>query len=724
MKYYIPTSSLNFNNLLSSESISPAGFYERRGFGYRRWVSIPENDLEDRILLYAEPHGFSRPVEGMEDHPLLLEYDSDEEFPLLQSGIYYSNRTLYLDPVNTRFLFFTGKDRMRALSMSESSLETKMCRLYAGRIEVSAFDGVYPPHEHPVVDSVDAKAIEQDIRINRYKGLFYGYYVGACLSANREAVEKLALLYEIQNIFSAIVSNPDRKPTATQKMRLDVLFKALRQGSSLFQEVRAILERGRGEELDSLVEKVLEKCRANFADLSQNAFPYEAHVEKLRWDMGTSNPSLVWIKKEVAAHLESMKKSQCPLSPEMAELVLDGTGRPLISETVVPDSSLRRLSEAWMAEVLTDRQYSGKVSVCREALSDALTFKARDVLGESWPNHPIRDFLNDLRRHVRGEALDRPWNMGVLSSLAAVLSKGNDWMGLLRFMQERTMTDYRLAFAFYGELNGFANLTRDFTDVLLDRESSYVASVYGEFHRQIHGKVLEWPEASIANEDMPVSDSRTGGAPEKRECLTLKARVLQFFESARFSYKAKKEQKENLRIAILDVFRDLGDNPDAQVFLNALMKYQGVGWSNGNKPWKLMQKEFCPGYSTAGKSGLAAGSRKKKGNGPCLPGLGGSILSYADWLAECRSLVKSRKAADVFSDDVAWFVEHRELHPEPQYADKGRDKSNAAVLKRFVDYLEMQRHTTNPKMVDWKPDLYKDIPIPEIEAKLREIYGC
>ena len=31
MKLYIPTCTLNFNNILSSESISPLGFYARRG---------------------------------------------------------------------------------------------------------------------------------------------------------------------------------------------------------------------------------------------------------------------------------------------------------------------------------------------------------------------------------------------------------------------------------------------------------------------------------------------------------------------------------------------------------------------------------------------------------------------------------------------------------------------------------------------------------------------
>ena len=59
--YYIPTSSLNFNNIFSSESISPKGFYYRRNFGYSRWTSIPENPFNGVVLLYCEPKMFMRP---------------------------------------------------------------------------------------------------------------------------------------------------------------------------------------------------------------------------------------------------------------------------------------------------------------------------------------------------------------------------------------------------------------------------------------------------------------------------------------------------------------------------------------------------------------------------------------------------------------------------------------------------------------------------------------
>ena len=126
MKYYIPTSSLNFNNILSTESLSPKSFYEKRGFGYSRWFSIEENCIAHLTLLYGAPHMFDRPKSDIEDHPMLIEIDTDEEFPEVVEGVYYTDRTIYLNPWQTKFIFFSEKDKTIAMSMSDSSLETKL----------------------------------------------------------------------------------------------------------------------------------------------------------------------------------------------------------------------------------------------------------------------------------------------------------------------------------------------------------------------------------------------------------------------------------------------------------------------------------------------------------------------------------------------------------------------------------------------------------------------
>ena len=106
-KYYIPTSSLNFNNILSTESISPKYFYEKRNFGYTRWYTINENDRDNLILLYDAPHEFTRQKCDMEDHPMLIELETDVEFKRLKDGVYCSYETIYLNPWQTTFIFFT-----------------------------------------------------------------------------------------------------------------------------------------------------------------------------------------------------------------------------------------------------------------------------------------------------------------------------------------------------------------------------------------------------------------------------------------------------------------------------------------------------------------------------------------------------------------------------------------------------------------------------------------
>ena len=49
MKLFIPTCTLNFNNIFSTESISPKAHYATRGFGNRRYYSVEANNLDMAI---------------------------------------------------------------------------------------------------------------------------------------------------------------------------------------------------------------------------------------------------------------------------------------------------------------------------------------------------------------------------------------------------------------------------------------------------------------------------------------------------------------------------------------------------------------------------------------------------------------------------------------------------------------------------------------------------
>ncbi len=237
--YYIPTTSLNFGNILSTESISPKSFYEKRGFGSSRWFSIEENKFGTITLMYEKPFRFERPISDLEDYPMFIEFSSDEQFEPFGSGILYTDRTIYLDPWNTKFVFLSEKAKKRVLGIAESNLENKVMGLYSKRMEVNSFVGnpMYFKTEYIELPE-NEKAIKQDIEINKLKGLLYGYYIGAFLSASGQNVQKLSALLEAKDICYSVLSNEYNAPTSAQRKRLKELFDELKKVDEKYLKFR------------------------------------------------------------------------------------------------------------------------------------------------------------------------------------------------------------------------------------------------------------------------------------------------------------------------------------------------------------------------------------------------------------------------------------------------------------------------------------------------------
>ena len=91
-----------------------------------------------------------------------------------------------------------------------------------------------------------------------------------------------------------------------------------------------------------------------------------------------------------------------------------------------------------------------------------------NVYKDGWENSSAKPFLNALRRNLNGEEFTEKWSEDVLSALAAVLMKGDTWDGLRLFLISKGIQNQAMSFAFYGIVNGFANLPKDFTNILLN----------------------------------------------------------------------------------------------------------------------------------------------------------------------------------------------------------------------------------------------------------------
>lgn len=220
MKYYIPTSTSNFNCLLADESISPCGFYQKRSFGYQSFVKVPLNDNEAHLPLFVSCPVFELP-DDTPGFPLVLEIDGSliNESELRQgscegSAIFYTDKTLYFNPFNVRFIFRNQRERIETANAAQRSIETKLLSWY--QESFASIDSIVERTDSKFSSLEDFKdssreeikreLLSSDARKNRIKGILWGYTIGANLSRKESAYADLRKhLEEMRSALSAQV---------------------------------------------------------------------------------------------------------------------------------------------------------------------------------------------------------------------------------------------------------------------------------------------------------------------------------------------------------------------------------------------------------------------------------------------------------------------------------------------------------------------------------------
>ena len=560
---YIPTSTLNYNNILSSESISPKSFYEKRGFGYKTWTSIPENNIDNAILLYDKPFSFSRPICDVEDHPMLIEIITDKEFPSIdeKEGIYYSDHTIYLSPWRTRFIFFSEQHKKIATSRSEYSAETKMTRLYK-KLDV---EDTYTHRNsvcHNSIINLNKDAIEQDRRLNKMKGLLYGYYIGASLSTSSQTTQQYNSLQELEEILYTVLSLPEHTPNINQQKRIKKRLEELQKNLPKILDLKKELVNP-----DNVFD-IIDRIQISIPDFI-NYHDFNNLIQ--------NNQASLWIEEKQKELEEQTKKEQKLLSPSKEEIIVTECQLSKILNDSISTELDKILLNSWINDILSSEKYNKHISTFKNELADELTDQAKNLYQDLWEKSETRMQLNEMRKYIRGLESSLQWNNILISSIAAVLYRGDDWEKLLKFMRRKSISDYRLAFAFYGTLNGFANLTRDFTDCLFNlQDKNYIAEVYKEIYGQLLGE-----DAGNIKDTGNVSNSM-----EYRHTTTtnnqLHNQILQAWNSIKSSI--RKYNKPKLESELNKALASNGNNQDIKKFLTTL----GSSWSKSYK-YKLTQ---------------------------------------------------------------------------------------------------------------------------------------
>jgi hypothetical protein len=508
-KLYIPTSTLNFNNLMSSESISPASFYLRRGFGYKRFEKVGPNPLDNRIILYREYPAFEIHDNELENYPMVIEIDSrdvNEDVIKEINGIYFAEETIYFNPFTTKFIFRNNPERISTISKAEPSIETKMVPLYNKNncfviYNESKFPKSFNWEKTELEDSKNdiSLHISNDRRTNKLKGLLYAYLIASNKSISPEIVALKKLAKTLKNTLSAIITSPDGRATYSQEEQLRTLYKSinerlenifilpiLKEKSEKYQcDFRSILEQ------ENLLEYWL---RQNNLSKFQIAPFYAPSKEK---DVAFNN------------YIQNFENQLLEIEYNQKKQSVSANSLPVIENnriSNIPDQKefIIKLFNEYLEEAYNSDEFIQ--SRYEFAKSGGKVFK--DELGEKWNGSQWQQYINGLLKNLNEyTAFDlKSINNTTLESFAAFCQKGESDIDKLEdYLITNEISDFRIAFSLWGIIFGFANMPKTFTNELFLKEDiNYITLVYKHIFKQLLGIELDGKFEKTEDREQPI----------------------------------------------------------------------------------------------------------------------------------------------------------------------------------------------------------------------------
>jgi hypothetical protein len=443
MKYlYIPTSTLNFNNILSTGSISPAAVYATRRFGYNKFEVVPPNPFQNTLLLYDRYPVFSVMDADRDNFPLVIRIRANRLFDANQAiqDITVYDKTIYLDPATTEFLFTTQEAKKIALMKTEPSLTTKLVGLYQTGMKVVNFEQVDSFNwSREILDNISdgssevvLRNCESDARINRLKGFVCGYILGAYKSLDEKIAKYRSVIKEQRNEVSAMLNDPSR---------------------------------GNQERL----RRALESC-TTLDDL------WSAEgIGRRRFELEQGD-RIINDRGQIAA-LEYRHESD-----HQSSLLL-----------------IKLFNTYCLSSDFTGQLDESRFNV---AMDGAKAIK--NLIGSEWEGSPNQTYINDLLNNIKsGSPFDfNLSNSLALKSFAAFVQKGDDLDKLETFLVDQGVGDFRIAFALWGAMFGFSKIPKTVYNL---PEFPYRIKMHNYIHSVVHGiplRELEDEDASVLPESL------------------------------------------------------------------------------------------------------------------------------------------------------------------------------------------------------------------------------
>lgn len=563
MRKYIATSSLNLENILSTECISPFSFYKMRSFGYQNFVLLDVLKKIDCILLFSEIPYFYIEDSQRENNPMIIQIDDDQQLSDIKEVGVFSNckifafaKTIHITPVNATFLFFT--DKARILSY-QNCLDSKMCKL----VDCFKLQSINPSN-FKLEDLVcniktflysNPNLIHEDNQYNRVKGFICGYFIGKIKSISSNTAKMLTIQKRIYDIVASIKNNDGQESASLREelINLDKEYSMLDPNIILSKELWNKEVEKYGLAVDKLNKFLRDYntesyCKRSFC--KQKGITLRQVLSEYQpWELEKySNNMLSHIHTLMRYDYENVKEkldlcSCLDVNPDysLAMMTIEDAQNTLFNKilshivwgNIIPNLDSLRVHRF---EIVTN-----VVQIISQIVEND---------GKEWKGSTEQLYFHHLRQNIKDFT---PFNLleidnEVLQSLAAFLLKGEDFNALIEYLENTAMPTYQYAIALWGATLGYIQIPRSIISSSMNKDD--FMKLYKDAYKLMHGEELKG--LPIASESMnKVVDSSLDWRKEVEGIISEHPRIKISNEDQQIIDRAKQNARDSIDFIII-----------------------------------------------------------------------------------------------------------------------------------------------------------------------------
>ena len=486
---YIVTNSLNIENILSTECISPASFYEQRRFGYRVFEPINElNKFSSILLLFSKIPDFKIVDSAREAFPMVIELDDEKQetgakkvCSYKKCEVFVCGKTIRLTPNNCRLLFFTSRAMQLALLKCRDSKFCKMSDFVKFEVVEHGsvpLDAIVKKIPHKTIGEDELGCVNDDNSYDRARGFIYGYFIGTTKSLSPTTAKMLRIQKRVYNILASVKNNQGQIVNAFR----DELSKLSTEYDIENPDVRLAKDKWR---------KLVEKYGTGIGEKGLLEFCNEIGVDEGEAKRGFIKKQGLCIPKlssnfdgyalenyyseicvHTASHIANDSKCQCHVDickdldgglHDRYRVMMDNDG----DADNLFNSILNRI--VW-ASVIDDAE---TLRINRNDIATDVVNIVKGIIGyDQWTGSKEQQYFHHLRQNISNA---EPFDLHeidniVYQSLAAFLLKGDDFDELVQYLENNAMPIYKYALALWGATVGYVRISRTITDALTQEQ--------------------------------------------------------------------------------------------------------------------------------------------------------------------------------------------------------------------------------------------------------------